>query len=150
MRYHLSKQDGKETIVMKMKKLAAGLLAAVVLATTVPAAAAPAYAAATNATPEQEVEVKKPAKAVVVAKNDSVQVTIKEVKGAEGYQVQYSTSKKFTKKTTKTRTTKKTKYTAKNLKDKTTYYVRVRAYKLDENGKKVYSNWTVVKKTKTK
>lgn len=150
MRQNLSRQDGKETIVMKMKKLAVGLLAAVVLATTVPAAAVPAYAAATNATPEQEVAVRKPSKATVSAKSDSVQVTIKEVAGAEGYQVQYSTSKNFTKKTTKSRNTKNTKYTAKNLKGGTTYYVRVRAYTLDENGNKVFSKWTTVKKTKTK
>ena len=67
-----------------------------------------------------------------------------------GYQIQYSTSKKFTKKTTKTKTTKKTSYKVKNLKEKTTYYVRVRSYKLDANGKKVYSKWTTVKKTTTK
>ena len=63
---------------MKMKKLAAALLAAAVLATTVAPAATPVFAAttaettATDATPEQEVTVKKPAKATVAAKNDSV------------------------------------------------------------------------------
>ena len=88
--------------------------------------------------------------AVVAAKNDSVKVTIKKVAGAAGYEVQYSTSKKFTKKTTKSKTTKKTSYTVKSLKDKTTYYVRVRAYKLDKNGKKVYSKWTSTTKVKTK
>ena len=124
---------------MKMKKLAAALLAAAVLTTTVAPTATPVFAAttaettATDATPEQEVTVKKPAKATVAAKNDSVKVTIKKVAGAAGYEVQYSTSKKFTKKTS---------YTVKSLKDKTTYYVRVRAYKLDKNGKKVYSKWT--------
>ena len=132
---------------MKMKKLAAALLAAAVLATTVAPTATPVFAAttaettATDATPEQEVTVKKPAKATVAAKNDSVKVTIKKVPGAAGYEVQYSTSKKFTKKTS---------YTVKSLKDKTTYYVRVRAYKLDKNGKKVYSKWTSTTKVKTK
>lgn len=105
---------------------------------------------ATDATPEQEVTVKKPAKATVAAKNNAVKVTIKKVAGAAGYEVQYSTSKKFTKKTTKSKTTKKTSYTVKSLKDKTTYYVRVRAYKLDKNGKKVYSKWTSTTKVKTK
>ena len=99
---------------------------------------------------EQEVTVKKPAKATVAAKNNAVKVTIKKVAGAAGYEVQYSTSKKFTKKTTKSKTTKKTSYTVKSLKDKTTYYVRVRAYKLDKNGKKVYSKWTSTTKVKTK
>ena len=140
---------------MKMKKLAAALLAAAVLATTVAPTATPVFAAttaettATDATPEQEVTVKKPAKATVAAKNDSVKVTIKKVAGAAGYEVQYSTSKKFTK-NTKSKTTKKTSYTVKSLKDKTTYYVRVRAYKLDKNGKKVYSKWTSTTKVKTK
>ena len=143
---------GKETIVMKMKKLAALVLAATVLTTTVaPAVATPVYAAtaaqtATDATPEQEVTVKKPAKATVAAKANTATVTIKKVAGAEGYQIQYSTSKKFT----KTATTKKTSYKIKKLKKKTTYYIRVRAYTLDENGKKVYSKWTTVKKTTTK
>lgn len=113
-------------------------------------AATTAETTATDATPEQEVTVKKPAKATVAAKNDSVKVTIKKVAGAAGYEVQYSTSKKFTKKTTKSKTTKKTSYTVKSLKDKTTYYVRVRAYKLDKNGKKVYSKWTSTTKVKTK
>jgi len=137
---------------MKMKKLAAALLAAAVLATTVAPTATPVFAAttaettATDATPEQEVTVKKPAKATVAAKNNAV----KKVAGAAGYEVQYSTSKKFTKKTTKSKTTKKTSYTVKSLKDKTTYYVRVRAYKLDKNGKKVYSKWTSTTKVKTK
>ena len=141
---------------MKMKKLAALVLAATVLTTTVaPAVATPVYAAtaaqtATDATPEQEVTVKKPAKAPVAAKANTATVTIKKVAGAEGYQIQYSTSKKFTKKTTKSATTKKTSYKIKKLKKKTTYYIRVRAYTLDENGKKVYSKWTTVKKTTTK
>ena len=61
---------------MKMKKLAAALLAAAVLATTVAPTATPVFAAttaettATDATPEQEVTVKKPAKATVAAKNN--------------------------------------------------------------------------------
>jgi hypothetical protein len=63
---------------MKMKKLAAALLAAAVLATTVAPTATPVFAAttaettATDATPEQEVTVKKPAKATVAAKNNAV------------------------------------------------------------------------------
>ena len=76
---------------MKMKKLAAALLAAAVLATTVAPTATPVFAAttaettATDATPEQEVTVKKPAKATVAAKNNAVKVTIKKVAGAAGY-----------------------------------------------------------------
>ena len=54
------------------------------------------------------------------------------VKGAKGYQLQYALNKKFKKK--KSVQTKKTKYIIKKLKKKKTYYIRVRAYKM--NGKK--------------
>ena len=69
-----------------------------------------------------------------------------------GYQVQYSTSKKFTKKTTKTAkvaTTKALNKTVKGLKSGKKYYVRVRAYKVAD-GKTVYSAWTKTKSVKVK
>ncbi len=56
----------------------------------------------------------------------------KKVSGATGYEVQYSTSKKFTKKATKTVKIKKNKTVKtylKKLTSKKKYYVRVRAYK---------------------
>ena len=69
------------------------------------------------------------------------------VKGAKGYQLQYALNKKFKRK--KSIQTKKTKYTIKKLKKKKTYYIRVRAYKM--NGKKkVYGKWSTVKKVKVK
>ena len=69
------------------------------------------------------------------------------VKGAKGYQLQYALNKKFKKK--KSIQTKKTKYTIKKLKKKKTYYILVRAYKM--NGKKkVYGKWSKVKKIKVK
>ena len=64
-----------------------------------------------------------------------------------GYQIQYSTSKKFT--SAKTKTIKTTKATVSSLKAKTTYYVRVRTYKTV--GKtKYYSSWSTYKKVTTK
>ena len=69
------------------------------------------------------------------------------VKGAKGYQLQYALNKKFKKK--KSIQTKKTKYTIKKLKKKKTYYIRVRAYKM--NGKKkVFGKWSTVKAVKRK
>ncbi len=69
------------------------------------------------------------------------------VKDVKGYQLQYALNKKFKKK--KSVQTKKTKYTIKKLKKKKTYYIRVRAYKM--NGKKkVYGKWSMVKKVKIK
>ena len=81
-------------------------------------------------------------------------VTWKKVSGVAGYQIQYSTDKKF-KKNNKTVTAKKssTSATVKKLKSKKTYYVRVRTYKTTKvNGKttKVYSSWSKVKSVKTK
>ncbi len=74
----------------------------------------------------------------------------KAVSGVTGYEVQYSTSEKFTKKTTKTATVKKSsakKYTIKKLKKGKKYYVKVRAYKTD-SGKRLYGAWSAVKSVK--
>lgn len=85
-----------------------------------------------------------------------ITVQWKKVSGVKGYQIQYSTSKKFTKKTTKSATISKQKTTSKTLKklkSKKKYYVRIRTYKTVKfNGKtvKVYSSWSKVKSIKTK
>ena len=78
-------------------------------------------------------------------------VTWAKVSGVKGYQVQYSTDKKFKKNNKSVTVTKQktTKATVKNLKSKKKYYVRVRTYKT-VNGKKVYSSWSKVKSVKTK
>lgn len=74
----------------------------------------------------------------------------KKIKDVKGYQVQYSTNKKF--KSAKKVNIKKsstTKLTVKKLKAKKKYYVRMRSYKV-VNGKKIYSSWTKTKTVKTK
>lgn len=56
----------------------------------------------------------------------------KQKESTTGYQLQYSISKKFTKKTTNAKTVKKasaTKLTVKKLKAEKKYYVRIRTYK---------------------
>lgn len=76
----------------------------------------------------------------------------KQTKQVSGYQVQYSTSKKFTAKTTKVKTIKSYKTTSKKvtkLKKKKTYYTRVRTYKTVK-GTKYYSGWSKAKSVKTK
>ena len=89
--------------------------------------------------------LKKNKKSVIVKwKKQRAQVT--------GYQVQYSTSKKFTAKTTKTATVRSSKTTAKTIKglrSKKKYYVRIRTYKT-ANRKNYYSTWSKVKSVKTK
>jgi len=75
----------------------------------------------------------------------------KSVSDISGYEVRYSTSKKFTKKTTKTVKVKKSskKTTVKKLKKGKKYYVRIRTYKTVD-GKKIYSDWSKVKSVKVK
>lgn len=67
---------------------------------------------------------------------------------ASGYEIQYSTNKKFKNKQTVRTITNNT--TIKNLKKGKTYYVRVRAYRYDSEGKKVYGQWSQLKKVKIK
>ena len=78
-------------------------------------------------------------------------VTWAKVSGVKGYQIQYSTDKKFKKNNKSVTVTKQktTKATVKKLKSKKKYYVRVRTYKT-VNGKKIYSSWSKVKSVKTK
>lgn len=72
------------------------------------------------------------------------------VGGASGYQVMWSTYKNFSKNyKTKSVTSKYLSKTVTAAQSKKTYYVRVRAYKTI-NGKKVYSQWSNIKKVKTK
>lgn len=74
----------------------------------------------------------------------------KKDKKADGYQVQYSTDKKFKKNVKSVNVSKKnTKTTVKKLKKGKTYRVRVRSYK-KINGKKYYSGWGKVKSVKVK
>lgn len=76
----------------------------------------------------------------------------KQASQTTGYQLQYSTSKKFTKKTTGTKTVKKsskTNITIGKLKSGKKYYVRIRTYRT-VNGTKYYSEWSKSKKITTK
>ena len=69
-----------------------------------------------------------------------------------GYQIKYSRSKKFSKRSTKTVTVKSYKTsskTIKKLKARKKYYVRVRAYKTVK-GSKYYSSWCKTKSVKLK
>lgn len=100
-----------------------------------------------------KINPKKTSVSKLTAAKRSLKVSIKkQSKQVSGYQVQYSTSKKFTESTTKAKTVKSyktTSLTLKSLKAKKTYYVRVRTYKT-VNGKKYYSGWSSYKSKKTK
>ena len=81
------------------------------------------------------------------SKKGQIALKYKKVSGAKGYEISYSTDKKFKKSVTK-KTTSKTSFTLTKLKKGKTYYVRVRAYKVDSTGKKVYGKYTSAKKVK--
>ena len=80
----------------------------------------------------------------------------KQTKQTAGYEIQYSTSSKFTKKTTKTVKATKNSMTSKKitkLKAKKKYYVRIRTYQTVKVGKKstkIYSGWSKAKTVTTK
>ncbi|MCI9447847.1 MAG: hypothetical protein HFH36_10750 [Lachnospiraceae bacterium] len=98
-----------------------------------------------------KVTVKTPSKPTLKNnKGKKIAVTIKKVSGAAGYQVTYSTDKKFGKKATKTADSKKNTLTLTKLKKDKTYYVKVKAYKKDSAGKKVYSKFSKVSSIKVK
>lgn len=78
-------------------------------------------------------------------KKRTVTVSWKKVSGADGYQICYSTSKKWKKKTRKL--TANMKVEIKKLKKKKTYYFRVRAYRKD-GAKKIYGAWSNTRKMK--
>ena len=97
-----------------------------------------------------------PAKATAVSlnSNKSKQLTYEwEIdEAADGYEYQYSTSKKFYKSKSKTVEVKKNskhKATIKNLIPKKKYYTRIRAYKVI-NGVKCYGAWSATLNVKVK
>ena len=79
----------------------------------------------------------------------------KQTKQTAGYEIQYSTSSKFTKKTTKTVKAAKNSMTSKKitkLKAKKKYYVRIRTYQTVKVGKKstkIYASWSKAKTVTT-
>ena len=116
----------------------------------------------TPSQPATTTSTKKPTQPTVSVKTTKLK-SVKNAKGKKmtikwakntagnGYQIQYSTSKKFAKgnKTKTISKNKTTSYTIKKLKKKKTYYVRIRTYK-KVSGKTYYSEWSSVKKVKIK
>lgn len=110
---------------------------------------------------EEPKEEEKPKEDKVVVPTTSIKsikagknfITLKWSKKAVlGYQVQYSTSSKFTKGKTKTKTISKAKTTSikiKGLKRKRKYYVRISSF-VKEDGIKLNSKWSKAKQIKTK
>ena len=104
----------------------------------------------TNPNPNNTTPSVKPVtvkKTTCSAKNSKgkLKITWKKKSGITGYQVQYSTNKKF--KNAKTKTIKNARTVSKTykaIKKGKKHYVRVRTYKI-VNGRKYYSSWSKVK-----
>lgn len=119
---------------MKNKTKMLSIVLAIVMILTSVSIGVPAMAAS-----------KAPSTQITSIKAGNKSFTVKwKKKSCTGYQVQYSTSKKFTSKTSKTLKVNKAKTTSKTvkkLKAKKKYYVRVRTYKTVKK-KKYYSKWS--------
>lgn len=98
-------------------------------------------------------KVVKPARVTVTSVKNTASkkmtVKFKKVNGANGYQLAYATDKNFTKGVKKV-TVKNNAKTVSKLKKKTTYYVKVRAYKTDSTDSKIYGKYSSVKKVTIK
>lgn len=79
----------------------------------------------------------------------SVKVTYKKNSSAAGYEIQYSTSKKFKKATTVTAKKKESSKEVSGLMPGKTNYIRMRCY-YKSGKKKIYSDWSSAKKVKMK
>lgn len=80
-------------------------------------------------------------------KTKRIKIVWKKAKGAKMYEVQYATKKSF--KNAKRIKQRKTSCSIARLKKKKTYYIRVRGYYLSRS-KKIYGQWSKVKKIKIK
>ena len=80
------------------------------------------------------------------AGSGKITVSFKKISGAKGYQITYSTNSKF--KGSSSPNTTSVKKTISKLKKGKTYYVKVRAYKLDSQKNKIYGKYSKVAKVK--
>ena len=86
----------------------------------------------------------------IKAQSKSLKITWKRKSGITGYEIQYSTNKKFKKaKIIKIKKSKTKSKIIKRLKRKKRYYIRIRTYKII-NGKTYRSRWSKKKSVKTK
>lgn len=81
--------------------------------------------------------------------NQDIKISVLEMEGADGYEVSYSTDKDFDKKTTVVVEVETADKAVESLTAGKTYYVRVRAFKFNEDGMKVYGEYTDVQKIET-
>ncbi|MCR5836965.1 MAG: hypothetical protein K6G88_10710 [Lachnospiraceae bacterium] len=98
----------------------------------------------TKVAPANSVAAKASISKLVKAKK-KIKISIKKERGVIGYQIKYSTSKKFKADQTSQILSKSANATIKGIKTKKTYYVKVRALMVVD-GKLVYGKWSAKKK----
>lgn len=109
-------------------------------------------AAEAKAKEEAEAKAKaKPARVTIKSiknvKKRKISLKLKKISGVKAYQIRFCDNKKF--QGYEQKTSSKVKITLKKLDKKSTYYVKVRAYKVYK-GKKIYGKWSKVKRVKIK
>lgn len=113
----------------------------------------PVIASPSGTTDASDADSSKPAKVkiskVKYKSNKSIEVIWKKQKNIEGYQLQYSLSKKFKPTKMKILSASKVKVFLKKLKSGKSYYIRIRSYRF-YRGKKLYGGWSKVKRCKVK
>lgn len=97
-------------------------------------------------------KVKKPGRITSLSakkvKKGKMKIAYRKVSGAAGYEIAYSSNSRFSKYTTYKINVKSASRTLSGLWKNQTYYVRVRAYKLDSAGNKVYGSYSAKKKVR--
>lgn len=81
--------------------------------------------------------------------NQDIKISVLEVEGADGYEVSYSTDQEFPEERTVVVEVQTADKAVESLTAGKTYYVRVRAFKFNEDGTKVYGEYTEVQKIET-
>lgn len=92
-----------------------------------------------NSNTDTKVTVKKPVITKKAAKKKGFTITWKKCSGVSGYEINYGKDKKFSKKNTTVKRTKKTTITVKKLAGNKKYYIRLRSYKVVKRVKKYSS-----------
>ena len=87
---------------------------------------------------------------LVNTKPGRLTITIKKASDVDGYEILYSDSRDFADINQKTVSSSAASYAAKKLSKGQTCYVKVRAYKIDSTGEKVYGKYSTIKKMKIK
>lgn len=121
--------------------------APVVAPTVVPSATI--QSPSNNAVSVKQTVAKAAIKSIKNLKGKKAKLVIKKINGATGYEVTYALNSKLTNKKV-VKKIKSTSVTLKKLRKGKCYYIKVRAFITDTDGKKIYGSYSAVRKIKIK